>query len=114
MRQPVFEPHPGDLDRKVADCFPDHQEQARKVLGRYDAASASAAPDRVKLAALYLSDGDLVALDELVDVAILDYRDVIGPAEYRRYIALPMNADEADRQVAIRADEERYLGWIGR
>ncbi len=116
VMQPVFEPRDGDLERKIPEEFPDPAEarRAAEILAAYEPVGHRERPDRIRLAALYLAGGSLERLAAMVDLARVDYRDVLAGAEYRAYVALPLDASAADKQAAIEVDGTRYGTWVGR
>jgi hypothetical protein len=71
-------------------------------------------PSRVQLAALKLAEGDMDALRREIETAKIDYRDVLGPAEYPRYSREVgfREVPEAIRQAAIEEDWKQYEGWL--
>ena len=70
---------------------------------------------RVQLAVLRASGGDFARLEELVQLAKIDYRDVLVMAEYPGQMAFPPGTEEAgalDR--ARREDARAYRAWLDR
>lgn len=59
-------------------------DAALALVGRYGGAPSHREPGRVRAAALELSGGDLSRLEQLVDVARVDYRDVLWWLEQER------------------------------
>ena len=113
---PAHEPQPADLERKLADAFPNEglREAARAQLLRYGREGWHHEPGRVRLAILKLAGSDLVALGRFVESAGVDYRDILSMAEYPAYSKLPPGIDpmSAPAQEAMRADERQYLEWL--
>jgi hypothetical protein len=76
------------------------------------------ASDLVCNAALKLANGDLEALGTHINIAVQDFRDLLGPAEYPEYskkIAgrvqkLPVE----DEQRIIDSDWKQYQDWLRR
>ena len=100
-----------DLARVLAREFEGESRRvAEDLLSRYDSREGV----RVKLAAIKLSSGDLGSLERFVRVASEDYRDVLAPAEYPQYGALPPNASSSERARAIDADWKQYQEWLQR
>lgn len=90
---------------------------AEVILACYD----DREPHRVRLAMLKLANGRLRQLEEVQEIARLDYRDVIMLAECRRqsafWTAAP-GADDAEfaaqREQAEHEDLLEYLKWLAR
>lgn len=117
MNQMVYEPNPGDLERKLLELFPAEglRDAARSALRRYGRESWHYEADRVRLAILKLAGGDLTSIDKQVDAANVDYRDTLAAAEYPEYSKLRPGVDpeSAEAKRAIEADRQQYLDWIG-
>lgn len=69
-------------------------------------------PERVAVACLKLSEGDLALLKKYVDAAKADYRDVLAWAEYPRQMRLGPGAPPADQARARREDMDDYARWL--
>lgn len=73
--------------------------------------------DRVRLAVLKLAAGDMERLRYQVEGAKMDYRDVLGPAEYpgygKRWFHIEKLSPE-ERQRIIEADWKQYQDWLTR
>ncbi len=68
---------------KVKKCFPGHkEEEIMAFLNLYGEELYERERERVQIAILKLSDGDLDQLLVNVEVAKRDYRDVLAYAEY--------------------------------
>lgn len=74
--------------------------------------------DRVLLAILKLSSGDVDRLRDLVKTACNDFRDVIAPAEYPRFWAIGLVAadkmDYEEKKRLIEDDWQQYQEWLNR
>ena len=96
--------------------FPEENVQAaaRRLLDRYASESGHQGVERVQLAILRCSEGDLTVLSRTVEDALLDYRDILSSAEYPGYSALGLDVprDSDASRAAIRADAEQYKKWI--
>jgi hypothetical protein len=110
-----------DVARKLAAMWPDLalRERARIELDRYGSEAHESEVDRVRLAILKLSDGELQRLAELVTAAKNDYRDLLISAEYpaegQALWALRPTLTTAERQrlEQLRVQDRRqYLDWL--
>ena len=112
--QPIPEVSPEDVERVVQrDYVVPEVAAARLQLERYGTESWQRAADRVRLAALKLAAGDLRRLETAIDTACADYRDVIGPAEYPRYLAQSVqDLDDTRKQQIFDADWDEYQQWL--
>lgn len=85
-----------------------------EVLDQYGAKSYERERDRVQIAILKLSGGDLKRLAEMVALAKADYRDALAAAEYplefRASGRFEPPAAELDR--IRQEDRRRYLDWL--
>ena len=98
---------------------PKERERAVELLAQYGRKPYEAECDRVRLAILKLSGGQIGELEKMVAAAKLDYRDVIAWAEYpEEFAALgPGSAnlsDEDRRRLAElrKRDEGQYGKWL--
>ncbi len=116
--QPARTPRPDDRERMLAVVFPAGGlcEAARTQLFRYGRESHEREAARVHLAILKLSNGDLLKLDKMVDLACRDYRDVLAMAESPAYMKLEPGIDPNSpaAQAAIKSDRLQYETWLGR
>jgi hypothetical protein len=88
------------------------------ILDGYGSEEWQPEKDRVQLAILKLSHGDVERIRELVDTARSDFRDVIAPAEYPGFSEVgfvgveKMSRDEVAR---LKADDWRqYQEWLSK
>ncbi|MDY7039408.1 MAG: hypothetical protein SVX38_00945 [Chloroflexota bacterium] len=87
-----------------------------KILDQYGVEKYEGGRNRVHLAIIKVSEGELSRLPELVKVAKADYRDVLAWAEYPRQIKIGfvgmkrLSPDEAE--AIRREDREQYLQWL--
>lgn len=93
---------------------PPLQTMARAELDRYGTSGTEAEIERVRLAILKVSDGDLGRLAEGVALAKRDYRDVLAVAEYPAEFSRPGATSEADLMAARAADRAQYSNWLAR
>lgn len=98
-----------NVDRVLRrDFAPDRVSAAAVLLARINAPEAP----RVRLAALKLALGDLAKLENAVDLATADYRDVIISAEYRRYAARYHIESATSAAEDSTADSNEYQAWL--
>jgi hypothetical protein len=75
-----------DVVRVVRRDFrPKDRKAVLKMLDEYGAQSGHGACDRVHLAILKLSAGDIDQVREHIETAKSDFRDVVAPAEYPEF-----------------------------
>ena len=72
------------LSTVLEHSFLGKAQEARTILARYGTEAHEREPDRVRLAVIELSGGDLAELSRLVDLAKQDWRDVLMWAEKQR------------------------------
>lgn len=99
------------LETKLSALFGSDEERsaARALLSPV---LEGAEPERVAVACLKLSNGDLARLERLVSSAITDYRDILASAEYPRQMRLGPSAPPADQARARREDFDEYAQWL--
>lgn len=99
------------LETKLAALFGNEQDRnaARDLLATLSKVNES---ERVAMACLKLSGGDLTRLERTVGSAITDYRDILAWAEYPRQMRLGASAPPADQARARREDMEDYSQWL--
>lgn len=87
------------------------------ILNEYQAFSDQHSA-RVQLAVLRLSGSDLEKLREQVNLAKLDFRDVIVPAEDPGILRLGMGAwyalSDDEKEKLSNEDHKQYMDWIQR
>jgi hypothetical protein len=75
-----------DADEPLATLgktFPGKEREATKILARYGTETHEREPERVRVAAIELSGGDIEELERLIDQAKRDRRDILRRAEQR-------------------------------
>ena len=116
--QPTPDVTDGDVERVVAREYPaDQRSRAWTVLREYGSEEWHPEVDRVRLGALKLAAGNLEHLRLHIDVAKIDYRDVIAAAEYPGYMKrIPPSEDVPahERAKVIRDDWQQYEQWLMR
>ena len=105
-----------DVERVVRrDFTPDQAQTALAILARYGAERYEREAARVRLAILKQANKDIKALDQLVDFAKGDYRDILLVAEYPHAARARMEwlPDEERRRI-YEADRAQYEAWLAR
>ncbi len=102
----------------TARLFGSRAGEAHAALAAFGTEPHETAVERVRLAALKLSDGDLDALRRWVAQAKRDWRDVVAPAEYpeedRMGAAAMAGLDAVRRWHLRRRDRRQYDAWLAR
>jgi len=95
---------------KLFNSNPDAQELLTQLQG-YEGYE----PARVQLAILKLSNGDSEKLQDYIQAARLDYRDVLAWAEYPEQIRsgkTRYNTDLDVYEAILKADRQQYEAWL--
>jgi hypothetical protein len=116
--QPTPKVTAADVDRVVErDYPPDQHAEVLATLQRYGKEDWHREADRVRLAALKLAAGSLDQLRLHIDIAAIDYRDVLAAAEYPAYMKREPHVDnlpQTERAEIIEDDWKQYQRWLGR
>ena len=118
MKQPIPQIKPADVERVVRRDFPaDEYATVMAILSEYGTEKRHQECTRVQLAALKLANGSVQKLRAWIREAKLDFRDVVGPAEYpaynqRRVLLRDLPAEEKSR--IVDSDWRQYLEWLKR
>jgi len=116
MDQPVPDVSENDVVRVVRrDFSPQQFGTVMAILNEYGTEEWQRECHRVRLAALKLAKGNLAAVRRQIDIAKLDYRDVLAPAEYPDYMGMVPpsgKTDESDRRKIILSDWDQYQAWL--
>lgn len=104
-----------DVLRVVERDFSDYDSEViMEILKKYPEKGAS----RVYLAALKLSEGNIDELRKWIDVAKVDFRDVISPAEYPEFHKIGFTGvDKLSRQEVTKLKNDdwiQYQKWLSR
>ncbi len=99
---------------KVNQCFPNEDEE--KILGilnLYGRETYERERERVQIAILKLSDGNLEKLRKSIEIAKSDYRDVLAYAEYPEEMGKDTwrMSDKEARRIREK-DRQQYLNWL--
>lgn len=100
--------------KKSKEVFPqEDRTMVMSLLDQYGGEPHEQERERVQLAILKLSDGDMEKLRERIKVAKEDFRDVLAYAEY------PLQMKSVTRKVGAREakeirekDRKQYLDWL--
>src|SRR3954471_5962339 len=110
----LLEP-PRDLVlKKLRDCFPNSRAaaEALAILDSYGTQPWHSERERVQLAILKQSNGDLVRLRQLVGLADRDYRDALVGAEYLEEFQASSKASPQEMAAIRKRDREQYEAWL--
>ena len=114
--QPVPRVTAADIERVVRRDFPEAQvADVLAMLAEYGTEIWHKERERVRLAALKLANGDVGKLRSTIDRAKLDYRDVLAPAEYPKFMQEGMRfrrLRSRDREVIYTDDWQQYERWF--
>jgi hypothetical protein len=103
--------------KKISQLWPDlDSAEIMGVLDKYGEEAYEREPGRVQLGILKLSEGQLERLPDLVEMAKVDYRDVLAYAEYPEEARLSYEEKpklpQEEIQAIRRRDKEQYLKWL--
>ena len=111
MAKPVPAYTDADVARVLARDYATALREARTVLASYGKETWQPEPIRVHMACLKLAAGNVAELEQYVQRACVDYRDVLAWAEYPAY----MKADTPEaRGEAMEADRRQLQEWLHR
>ena len=114
--QPVPHVTAADIERVVRRDFPEAQvPDVLAMLAEYGTEIWHKEKERVRLAALKLASGDLAKLRSTINRAKLDYRDVLAPAEYPKFMQEGMRfrrLRSRDRELIYTDDWQQYERWL--
>ena len=102
--------------KKLRACFPDPAKAAEAwdILERYGTESWHVGKDRVRLALLKTSNGDIEKLRSYTRGALSDYRDTLVAAEYPEEIQASSKTPPAEIAAIRKRDREQYEAWLRR
>ena len=103
-----------DVERLVKrDFVESEREEVWSLLAEYGGESWHREPARVRLATLKLANGSVRRLRAEIEVAKLDFRDVLALAEYPGYMKHhDGQLAQAEAQRIISADWKQYQEWL--
>jgi hypothetical protein len=101
--------------RKLHEWFCDvnARRDAHASLRAYVVDCSDLDSERIALAILKFSEGDLDRLSSAIKATRSDWRDVLAWAEYPEQLALGPRADPQAVQAARARDRAQYLRWLG-
>ncbi len=105
------------LERLVNREFTsDTADRVHSLLETYGAKPHHIERNRVRAAILKLANGDLRAIQQQVSVAVTDFRDVVGAAEYPRQMEIGFvgmsRVSEEHLQDLKNQDWKDYCDWL--
>lgn len=116
--QPVPHVTAADIERVIRRDFPEAKfEDVLAILAEYGTEIWHKEPERVRLAALKLANGNMEELRRTIDRAKLDYRDVLAPAEYPNFMQKGLRfrrLRSRDRELIYTDDWQQYERWLKR
>ena len=109
-----LEPSRNLVLKKLRDCFPDPAKarEALAVLDTYGTEGWHGEKDRVQLALLKISEGDIEKLRLYTRGAQSDYRDTLVPAEYPEEWQASSKTPPAEMAAIRQRDREQYEAWL--
>ena len=105
------------VEKKLRQLFAREQwPQVRQLLQEYGSEDWEREADRVRLALLKLSAGDVAKLRDWLATAKQDYRDVLVGGEFSEQMKLDSwNLDDEGRRelkAARKRDKQQYVNWL--
>lgn len=100
---------------KIKQCFPNQElEAVMAILALYGKESYERETQRVQVAVLKLSDGNLEKLRENIEAAKDDYRDILASAEYHEQMSRDTwkMSDKEEVKRIQETDRLQYLNWL--
>jgi hypothetical protein len=106
-----------DVLRVIRRDFSSHvPDEILRLLDEYGTQSGHSGKDRVHLAILKLSNGNIGRLRQSLEAAKTDFRDVICPAEYPKFWELGLvrasQLSREDVEQLKKDDWEQYEEWL--
>lgn len=101
------------LARKIPSLFPGCEDSVKELLSRYGVETYEREPQRVRLAILKLSRGEIDRAGDYLEEAKKDYRDVLAWAEYPEQVRAPTWKLAPEENAAMqKRDLEQYEEWL--
>ena len=100
--------------KKLHDTFPDAltADAALKILDAYGSEPWHRERERIQLAALMLCERNLSRLQQMVDLASRDFRDLLVAAEYPESAQAFPKTPDAEVAARKQRERERYEAWL--
>lgn len=104
------------VTQKVKEVFPkEDPSKIMSILDQYGVESYEQERERVQIAILKLSEGEMEKLHKNVRIAKEDYRDVLGYAEYPLEMqSETWNMDKQKAEEIRKKDRQQYLEWLNK
>jgi hypothetical protein len=100
--------------KKVRDCFPDPAaaREALVIIDTYGTETWHREKERVQLALLKISSGDLEKLRLYTSSARTDFRDTLVPAEFYEESQASSKTPPQEMAAIRKRDRESYEAWL--
>jgi hypothetical protein len=114
IRVMPLEPSRNLVLKKLRDCFPEpaKADEALAILDTYGTETWHREKDRVHLALLKISQGDIDKLRLYTRGAQSDYRDTLIPAEFQEESQASSKTPAAEMVAIRKRDREQYEEWL--
>jgi len=118
LKQPVAKIAKADIERIILRDFSrDEKEEVYKLLNKYSG-DENSGTYRVWASLLKLSNGKIKELENIIETAVGDYRDILAAAEYPAYSKkVGFDVEKFSRKELdqiIKADWAQYQSWLNR
>lgn len=99
------------LERLVRREFGDRSSEVKQKLQKVESETPNSR-NRISASILKLSEKNFDAIDHLIEVANIDFRDVIASAEYPGCLKVGFDIPENRRKQIYLADWKQYSKWL--
>ena len=110
MKQVIPKISDKDVQRIVARDFPENEIET--VFLKLSQCTYLKGKNRIWTAVLKLANGNISMIDQYIDDANRDWRDVIAQAEYPEYAKVLFSKSEVTKRKAIEKDSKQYEKWF--
>ncbi|CAG7857803.1 hypothetical protein MCAMS1_02766 [biofilm metagenome] len=112
MSKPYPDYSEADLERVVARDFGcEAVLRVKAILARYGEETGHSEVLRVQMACIKCANGDIVLLEQEINIACCDYRDILAAAEFPNYIQA---RDLETKRIARKSDWDQLQLWLHR